>query len=84
MTLLTYYLLAAGFGLIQCLSAIARNAAVNKIATILNFGGIVLIAILGIMYFDILDMLGGVLTVFLVGMIFSYIILKLNGKGSKK
>ena len=80
MDLLTFYLLSAGIGLIQCLSAVAKNGFVNKLATILNYGGIILIIILGLKYFDILDMLAGVLTIFLVGMILSYVILKIKGK----
>lgn len=82
MDLLTYYLIAAGFGLIQCLSVTARSMFVNKAASIISFGGIVIVAILGLVYFEILDMLGGILTLFLVGMILSYIILKIKKRNA--
>ena len=77
MDLLTYYLVAAGIGLIQFLSVISRSMLVNRLASLLNIGGIILVVIIGIVYFDILDMLGGVLTIFLVGMVFSAIFLKI-------
>ena len=77
MDLLTYYLVAAGIGLIQFLSVISRSLLVNRLASLLNIGGLILIAILGLVYFEILEMLGGILTVFLVGMVFSAIFLKI-------
>ena len=80
MDLLTYYLVAAGCGLIQFLSVISRSMLVNRLASLLNIGGIILVAILGLVYFEILEMLGGILTVFLVGMVFSAIFLKIFRK----
>ena len=80
MDLLTYYLVAAGIGLIQFMSVISRSMLVNRLASLLNIGGIILVVIIGIVYFDILDMLGGVLTIFLVGMVFSAIFLKIFRK----
>ena len=77
MDLLTYYLVAAGIGLIQFLSVISRSLLVNRLASLLNIGGLILVAILGLVYFEILEMLGGILTVFLVGMVFSAIFLKI-------
>lgn len=82
MDLLTYYLLAGGIGLIQCLAAVAKSRLVNKAATILNWGGVIIIIIIGLKNFDIITMLGGVLTVFLVGMILSYIILKIKKRNA--
>ena len=80
MDLLTYYLVAAGIGLIQFMSVISRSMLVNRLASLLNIGGIILVVIIGIVYFDILEMLGGVLTIFLVGMVFSAIFLKIFRK----
>ena len=80
MDLLTYYLLSAGFGLIQCMSVIARNRMVNKAATILAFAGIFIIGIAGWKNFGLITMLAGIFTIFLVGMVISFIILKLTGK----
>ena len=77
MDLLTYYLTAAGVGLIQFMSVVSRSLLVNRLASLLNIGGIVVIAILGIVYFEILDTLGGILTIFLVGMVLSAIFLKI-------
>lgn len=80
MDLLMFYLGAAGIGLIGCLASTARNPGVNRIASILHFVGIGFTVICGWINFSILDMLAGVLTIFLVGMIMSYIILKIRGK----
>ena len=80
MDLLTYYLTAAGVGLIQFMSVVSRSLLVNRLASFLNIGGIILIAIMGLVYFEILDMLGGILTIFLVGMVLSFIFLKIFRK----
>lgn len=80
MDLLMFYLGTAGIGLIGAMAAIARNPWVNKAASILHIAGIIITVIYGWMNFRILDMMGGVLTIFLVGMIVSYIILKIRGK----
>lgn len=80
MTLLEFYLVTVGIGLIGCLASIAKNLNVNRIASVLHFGGIAFTVIYGWINFRILDMLGGVLTIFLVGMITSYIILKIKSK----
>jgi len=80
MDLLMFYLGAAGIGLIGAMAAIAQNPWVNKAASLIHIGGIVFTVIYGWMQFRILDMLSGVFTIFLVGMIVSYIILKLRGK----
>lgn len=80
MELLMFYLGTVGIGLIGCLSSIARNPGVNRIASILHFAGIGFTVIYGWINFSILDMLGGVLTIFLVGLITSYVILKIKGE----
>ncbi len=80
MDLSTYYLTAAGIGLIQFMSVVSRSPLVNRLASLLNIGGIILIAIMGLVYFEILEMLGGILTIFLVGMVFSFIFLKVFRK----
>ena len=80
MTLLTYYLLAAGCGLIQFMSVTSKSQVTNRLASILNIAGILIIAIIGIKNFDLLCALSGILTIFLVGMVLSYLFLKLMAK----
>ena len=82
MDLLTYYLLACGIGLIQCLAAVAKSPLVNKAATVLNWGGVIIIIIIGLKNYDLFTMLGGVLAVFLVGMLLSFIILKIKKRNA--
>ena len=82
MDLLNYYLVAGGIGLIQCLAAVAKSPIVNKAATVLNWGGVIIIIIIGLKNYDLFTMLGGVLTIFLVGMILSFIILKIKKRNA--
>lgn len=76
MSLISFYLLAAGIGLIGCLASIAKNPGVNRIASVTHYLGIVIVGITGWIEFDLLVMLTGIITIFLVGMILSYIVLK--------
>jgi hypothetical protein len=78
MDLLMFFLGTVGIGLIGAMAAVARNPWVNKAASLIHIGGIVFTVIFGWMQFRIIDMLSGVFTIFLVGMIVSYIILKLR------
>lgn len=80
MTLLTYYLLSAGCGLIQFMSVTSKSQVTNRLASMMNIVGIVLIAIIGIKNFDVLTTLSGILTIFLVGMVLSFLFLKLMAK----
>jgi len=80
MDLSMFYLAAAGIGLLGCLSAVAKNGFVNKVASICHIAGIVLTVYYGWRNFSVLEMLGAVLTIFLVGMICAYIILKIRKK----
>ena len=80
MTLLTYYLLAAGCGLIQFMSVTSKSQVTNRLASILNIVAIVIIAVMGIKHFTLIETLGGILTIFLVGMVLSFLFLKLMAK----
>ena len=80
MDLLTYYLLAGGFGLIQSMSAMSKNGLVNKLATYISYAGIFVIGIAGWRNFGLGTMLSGILTVFLVGMVLTFILMKLTGR----
>ena len=84
MNIVLFYVMALGFGLLGCLAAISRNPGVNKAASVLHYLGLLVMVIVGWMEFDIFTMLGGVLTVFLVGMITSYIVLKAKKKKQDK
>jgi sorbitol-specific phosphotransferase system component IIC len=84
MELLMFYLGAIGVGLIGCVASTALNPFVNKAASILHYLGILITVIYGWKAFSLLDMLGGVLAIFLTGMITSYLFLRLTGRREKK
>ncbi len=80
MTLLTYYLIAAGCGLIQFMAVTSKSQVTNRLASMVNIAAIVIIAIIGIKNFTLIETLGGILTIFLVGMVLSFLFLKLLEK----
>lgn len=75
------YLGAVGVGMLGCLSA--TSVRMNKIASLAHIGGIIFTVIYAWRNYGIAHMLTSVLTIFLVGMILAYIVLKIRDKKSK-
>ena len=76
MSIVLYFLMAVGFGMVGCASVTTKNPMINKALSVVHIGGLLMTGIIGWIKFDLWIMLGGLATVLVIGMVFAYTVLK--------
>lgn len=76
MTLVLYFLMAVGFGMVGCVSVTTKNPVINRILSVIHIGGLIMTGVIGLMAFNGWITVGGMATVFIIGMLFAYTVLK--------